>query len=116
LLQELPNSLCSVPQDLFLAHDDVFLVINLDLRAGILPMSTRSPGFTSMGDRLPSAIVFPGPTEITSPSIGFSLAVSDDDSAFDRLRLLNRLRTTGRAKVLPSCIDLLLIRPIDPFG
>src|SRR5215469_15069728 len=41
-----------------------------------LPKSTRSPALTSSGCSLPSSPRAPGPTAITSPSIGFSLAVS----------------------------------------
>src|SRR5262249_30259558 len=40
-----------------------------------LPNSTRSPALTSSGWSLPSSPRAPGPTAITSPSIGFSLAV-----------------------------------------
>src|SRR5262245_33072598 len=41
-----------------------------------LPIRTRSPFFTSSAIRLPSSVMRPGPTAITSPSWGFSLAVS----------------------------------------
>ena len=41
-----------------------------------LPISTRSPFLTSMARRLPSSVMRPGPTATTSPSWGFSLAVS----------------------------------------
>src|SRR5580692_336586 len=40
-----------------------------------LPNKIRSPTFTSIGTRRPFSI-FPGPTATTSPSCGFSLAVS----------------------------------------
>ncbi len=41
-----------------------------------LPNSTRSPVFTSIGMSLPASSRPPGPTATTSPSCGFSLAVS----------------------------------------
>src|SRR5271166_7125570 len=41
-----------------------------------LPNSTRSPAFSSRGKSLPLSSRAPGPTAITSPSCGFSLAVS----------------------------------------
>src|SRR5262249_45482592 len=41
-----------------------------------LPISTRSPFFTSIAMRLPSSVSLPGPTATTSPSCGFSFAVS----------------------------------------
>src|SRR3954465_9383683 len=41
-----------------------------------LPNSTRSPVLTSIGMSLPLSSRPPGPTSITSPSVGFSLAVS----------------------------------------
>src|SRR5262249_14753054 len=41
-----------------------------------LPKRTRSPALTSSGWILPSSPRAPGPTATTSPSIGFSLAVS----------------------------------------
>src|SRR5262249_46311159 len=40
-----------------------------------LPNSTRSPAFTSSGWTFPLSSRAPGPTETTSPSIGFSFAV-----------------------------------------
>src|SRR5262249_18466897 len=40
------------------------------------PNSTRSPTLTSSGSSLPSSPRMPGPAAMTSPSIGFSLAVS----------------------------------------
>ena len=41
-----------------------------------LPNRMRSPALTSSGMRLPSSSRAPGPTAMTSPSCGFSLAVS----------------------------------------
>src|SRR5262249_44452392 len=41
-----------------------------------LPNSTRLPGFKSIGMSLPFSSRPPGPTAMTSPSCGFSLAVS----------------------------------------
>ena len=41
-----------------------------------LPNSTRLPAFTSSGTSLPVSSRAPGPRAMTSPSIGFSLAVS----------------------------------------
>src|SRR5262249_6867021 len=41
-----------------------------------LPNRTRSPTLTSIGSSLPVSSRPPGPTAMTSPSIGFSLAVS----------------------------------------
>ena len=41
-----------------------------------LPNSTRSPAFTSSGTSWPCSLRAPGPTATTSPSIGFSFAVS----------------------------------------
>src|SRR4029453_716680 len=41
-----------------------------------LPNSTRLPGLTSIGINLPLSSRPPGPTAMTSPSCGFSLAVS----------------------------------------
>src|ERR1700751_2614936 len=41
-----------------------------------LPNRTRSPDFTSRGKTLPSSLDLPLPTEMTSPSWGFSLAES----------------------------------------
>src|SRR5208337_1928314 len=41
-----------------------------------LPNSTRSPALTSSGTSLPPSSRAPGPTAMTSPSCGFSLAVS----------------------------------------
>src|SRR5262249_41876391 len=41
-----------------------------------LPTRMRSPFFTSTATRLPSSVRRPGPTATTSPSCGFSLAVS----------------------------------------
>ena len=41
-----------------------------------LPNSTRSPALTSSGISLPLSSRAPGPTAMTSPSCGFSLAVS----------------------------------------
>src|SRR5205823_6030057 len=41
-----------------------------------LPNSTRSPAFTSIGISLPDSSRPPGPTAMTSPCEGFSLAVS----------------------------------------
>ncbi|SPE30319.1 hypothetical protein SBA5_780022 [Candidatus Sulfotelmatomonas gaucii] len=41
-----------------------------------LPKSTRSPAFTSRGNTFPSSFDLPLPTEMTSPSWGFSFALS----------------------------------------
>src|SRR6185437_13472955 len=41
-----------------------------------LPKSTRSPAFTSRGKTLPSSLDLPLPAAMTSPSWGFSLALS----------------------------------------
>jgi len=41
-----------------------------------LPKRTISPIFTSIGEIFPSSVFAPGPTATTSPSCGFSFAVS----------------------------------------
>src|SRR5438309_5746311 len=56
MMNSSPSSLISVPE--------------------YLPNRMRSPSFTSRGRILPSSLILPLPTEITSPSCGFSFAVS----------------------------------------
>ena len=67
----LGHRLVDDPHDVGLLHDEEFLAVDLDL-----PNSTRSPTLTSMGMSLPASSRPPGPTAMTSPCDGFSLAVS----------------------------------------
>src|SRR5581483_11681775 len=59
-----------------------------------LPNSTCEPSLTSTGRRLPSSVRRPGPTAITRPCCGFSLAVSG--------RTIPPLDTSSRSEGLSS--------------
>src|SRR6516164_5728371 len=71
----LRRSLFDHAHDVALLRDDEILAVDFDLGARF-PNSTRSPTLTSSGWSLPSSPREPGPAAMTSPSIGFSLAVS----------------------------------------
>src|SRR5690242_14095946 len=60
--------------DVGFLHDEEFLAI--DSVPDHLPNNTRSPALRSMGMSLPASSRAPGPTATTSPSCGFSWAVS----------------------------------------
>jgi hypothetical protein len=58
-----------------LAHDEVFLAIELDVLSGVLPEQIVSPAFTSSGTRSAFSRL-PRPTAMTFPCCGFSFALS----------------------------------------
>ena len=60
-----------------LAHDEVFLAIELDLLPGVLAEQNRVARLdVERLTRLPSSLTLPVPTAMTLPCCGFSLAVS----------------------------------------
>src|SRR5271166_5393457 len=83
-----------------------------------LPNRMRSPTFRSIGISLPLSSRPPGPTAITSPSCGFSLAVGDDDPPlgfFFRIDALDNDTIVQRAKFHerpPLAVSLCSAEPI----
>ena len=75
-----------------------------------LPNSTRSPTLTSSGTILPVSSRAPGPTASTSPSIGFSFAVSGMMIPAGVLSSASTRRTRTRSckglkKIAQTCVD-----------
>ena len=63
-------------EDVLLADDEELLAVDLELGAGVLRVEDLVPTLTSIGSRVPSSRVRPGPAATMVPSWGFSFAVS----------------------------------------
>jgi hypothetical protein len=63
-------------EDLVLAHDDEFVAVELDLAARVFAEKNAVALLTSRAWRVPSSLYLPSPAAMTSPSCGFSFAVS----------------------------------------
>jgi hypothetical protein len=63
-------------QDVAFLHDQQVFAVQLDLGARPLAEQDAVAGLDVEGDDLALVVRAPGPTETTSPSCGFSLAVS----------------------------------------
>src|SRR5260370_37914132 len=62
--------------DVFLAHDEQLVAVDLDGLARVFAKSTWSPTFNWSGRCVPSCSSLPLPTAMTSPCSGFSAVAS----------------------------------------
>ena len=75
-MERIGRSVLDDREDVLLADDEELLALDLELGAGVLGVEDLVASLTSIGSRLPSSVMRPGPAARIVPSWGFSLAVS----------------------------------------